>query len=120
MKCILHYEEDKFPPLLKMFIYGCPHYRQDKETFQHFRKCINKAADKINMFYPINEPIDLYVVFIDPTSPDLANCLMALYRAVDAKALKGKSLLTDDGLFSKVTMMKFYPNDRIKAENRVP
>lgn len=120
MKVYMKYDYNQFPPLLKMFVHGCPHYRQDNATFLQFRQAINNSADELGILYPIDEPIDLHVVFVDPTSPDLANCLMALYRAVDGKALKGKSLLTDDGLIQHCSMMKFYPSGRNKAENRVP
>jgi hypothetical protein len=120
MRIKLTYYSDRFPPLLSMSIFGCPHYRQDMKTFMIFRKKINEAADKAGISYPIDEPIDLWVLFIDPTTPDLANSLMAVYRAMDGKALKGVSLLTDDGLISHVTMMKFYPSERNRAENRVP
>jgi len=120
MKTYLSYHPEMFPPLLKMFVHGCPHYRQDRATFQAFRKTINLAATNADILYPIDEPIDLYVIFVNPTSPDIANCIMALYRALDGKALKGKSLLTDDGLITKITAIKYYPNDKTKCENRVP
>jgi hypothetical protein len=120
MKVMIEYDIKQFPPVLRMSIFGCPHYRQDKRTFMAFRKEINRAADEAGILYPIDIVVDLWVAFIDPTSPDLANSLMALYRAMDAKALTGISLLTDDGLISKVTMMKFYPSTRTRAENRVP
>jgi len=119
-KVYIKYEEYKFPPLLKMIIHGAIHYRQDRATFQRYRESINTAANVACILYPIDYPIDVEVVFIDPTSPDIANCIMALYRAMDGKALKGKSLLTDDGLISKVSAMKFYPSERGRAENRVP
>jgi hypothetical protein len=120
MKCQIEFNRAIFPPLLRMYIHGMPHRRQDKKTLQTVREKINKAAMQAGILGPIDEPIDLYVVFISPVSPDLDNCIAALYRALDAKALKGPSLLTDDGLISKVTMFKFYPTEKVKNENRVP
>jgi len=120
MKIKMHYNYLDFPPLITMSIWGCPHYRQDDRTIMAFRKAINKAASDAGILYPIDEVVDMNILFIDPTTPDNANSLMALYRAIDGKALKGKSLLTDDGLISKLTIMKFYPSERTRAENRVP
>lgn len=57
---------------------------------------------------PIDEPIDLMVSFINPSSPDLDNLIMALFRALDGKTLRGNGILSDDGLIHKVTMSKFY------------
>jgi len=120
MKVKLQYNTEAFPPILTVSVFGSPHYRQDMRTFMKYRREINRAADEAKICYPIEGPIDLWICFIDPTSPDLANCLMAFYRAVDKKALKGVSLMEDDGLFSKVTMMKLYPSTQGRAENRVP
>src|SRR5207247_7869466 len=110
MKVKMHYNYLDFPPLITMSIWGCPHYRQDDATLLRFRKVINKAASAAGIIYPIDEVVDMNILFIDLTTTDNANSLMALYRAVDGKALKGKSLLTDDGLISKLTIMKFYPS----------
>jgi len=103
-----------------MYINGMPHRRQDRYTLQLVREKINEAAMLVGINEPIDEPVDLYVVFTNPVSPDLDNCIAALYRALDAKALKGHSILADDGLISKLTALKYYPNEKVKNENRVP
>jgi Holliday junction resolvase RusA-like endonuclease len=120
VKIFLKYDEQQFPPLLTLYIHGAPHRRQDKAVLKAYRDAIWQAAKDQGIFKPIDVPIDLRVTFIDPTSPDLDNILTALYRVLDGKALKGPSLLTDDGLIQAVNMMKFYPNGPLRSENRVP
>jgi hypothetical protein len=126
MKCILEIDNEPFPALLKLFIFGAPHVRQMDQTpsgiwlLQTYRSELIASAKKIQLKTPIDYPIDLYALFIDPTTPDLDNLIMALYQAMDAKAFKGPSLLSDDGMIQKVTMSKFYPNGPVKNENRVP
>lgn len=120
MKVILDYDRKEFPPILKLNIFGAPHRRQSRKDLNEYRRVLYAAwVQKVNEL-PIDQPIDVHVMFINPTSPDLDNCIMALYRALDGKTLKGPSILTDDGLISSITASKFYPNDPTKSENRVP
>lgn len=109
MRVIVAYKEDRYPPLLELYIFGAPHRRQHVEVLQKYRDCIIEAAEAAKIKYPITKPLDLSVLFIDPTSCDLDNLITALYRSLDGKALKKLSLLADDGLIQKVTMAKFYP-----------
>ena len=126
MKCIMEFDKKDYLPVLKLYIFGAPHCRQLDVIHKAFRETLIREAKKIKLKIPIDYPIDLYVVFIDPTTPDLDNLIDALYRALDAKAslktvkYKGESILTDDGLIQKVIMSKFYPNGPLKNENRIP
>lgn len=110
MRCIVSYKEDRYPPLLELYVFGAPHRRQHVEVIQKYRDRIIEAAEAAKIHYPIDKSIDLSVLFIDPTSTDLDNLITALYRALDGKALKKIGLLKDDGLIQKVTMAKFYPS----------
>lgn len=110
MRCRVDLDTKAFPHRLQIWVHGAPHRRQSREVLQTFRKKLNEAADAAGLEYPIEQPVDLYVLFVDPTTPDLDNSLTALYRAIDGKSLKGKSLLKDDGLIFSVKMSKFYPN----------
>lgn len=113
-------DHSKFPKELKLSIHGAPHRRQDKAVLQKYREELVLALTDSGIELPIKDVIDLMIIFVDPTTPDLDNLLTAFYRASDAKALRGQSILVDDGLVQKVTMMKFYPNGPTKAENRIP
>lgn len=69
-----------------------------------------KACQTSGIALPIGHPIDLWVMFIDPVSPDLGNSYLSLERALDANSLKGPSVLTDDSLVYGLTASKYYPN----------
>jgi Holliday junction resolvase RusA-like endonuclease len=77
-------------------------------VIQKYRETLKSAAEKIGLKTPIQHPLDLYVCFINPSSPDLDNLLMALYQALDGKTLRKPALLDDDGLICKVEMMKIF------------
>ena len=109
MRCIVSLKKDRYPPLLELYIHGAPHRRQHVAVLQAYRDSLVKAATEANIDFPIKDPLDLSVLFINPTSPDLDNLLAALYRALDAKSLRKVSLLKDDGLIQKATIAKFYP-----------
>jgi hypothetical protein len=117
----ISFDKTQFPPLLSLTIWGAPHYRQEMEVIQQYREKINEAAHKIGMKIPYDDILDLSIFFVNPTSPDLANLMMAFYQAVDGKALTGISLLTDDGLFQEWRKVsKYYPCESVKYENRIP
>lgn len=78
-------------------------------TIQQYRDSLVDACNKAGIPIPIADPIDLSVIFVNPSSPDLDNLLTALYQAIDGKTLKGPSVLVDDGLISKATISKFFP-----------
>jgi hypothetical protein len=113
---------DRHPPLLRMTIHGAPHRRMTsagelasttevlaaKRTLEAYRGCLLYAGRRLGVRRPIEYPLDLELVFVDPTSPDLDNLLTAFYQAVDDEDGR-PALLKDDGLIQKVTMMKMFP-----------
>jgi hypothetical protein len=79
-----------------------------------YRQClyeaIQKAALKKGVDLPISWPVDLQILFVNPSSPDLGNLFLALEQALDGKTLsKNNTVLEDDSLVSEVTMAKLYP-----------
>lgn len=109
-----------FPPELTLSVHGAPHRRQEDEVLIEYRKKLVAACLSVGMRIPYEDVVDVNLLMVDPTTPDLDNLLTAFYRAVDAKALEGPSILADDGLIQKITIMKFYPNPPSKYENRIP
>jgi Holliday junction resolvase RusA-like endonuclease len=108
MKIIVKYDRKAFPPVLSLVIYDAPHRRMHHAVITQYRGFLRDALTSADVSMPIDEPIDLMVSFINPSSPDLDNLIMALFRALDGKTLKGRGILSDDGLIQKVTMSKFY------------
>lgn len=104
MRIIAEYDSAAYPPLLKFYIHGAPHRRMHRAIIESYRKALLQACAEIRIKTPIKSPIDLSVVFIDPTSPDLDNLLTATFRALDGKTRSG--VLADDGLIHSVKMMK--------------
>lgn len=109
MQCVVKYFEQEHPPLLQFSIHDAPHRRMHVATIQRYRDELKTACSAAGIAIPIAEPIDLSVIFVNPSSPDLDNLLTALYQALDGHTLKGTSVLIDDGLISKATVSKFYP-----------
>lgn len=110
MRCIVQYYPAQHPPLLQLAIHHAPHRRMHIATIQRYRDDMQRAFNQAGVPTPIDHPIDLSVLFVDPSSPDLDNLLTALYQALDGHTLKAPGLLTDDGLISKVTVSKFFPH----------
>lgn len=104
MRCIAEYREQMHPPLLTLYIHDAPHRRMHIRVLKQYRQIIYTACDAIRLQMPIDNPIDLSVYFVDPSSPDLDNLLTALYQALD-----DNYILVDDGLIQRVTMMKLFP-----------
>jgi Holliday junction resolvase RusA-like endonuclease len=102
------------PPLVRLFIQGAPHRRMHPAVIRELRHQVWWELWQKGVSLPIAHPVDLEVTFLDPTSPDLDNLLMALYRALDGSRLKERDrlVLMDDGLVQKVTMSKVYVNRR--------
>lgn len=94
---------------MQLSIYDAPHRRMHVATIQRYRETLKNACAAAGVATPIGDPLDLSVIFINPSSPDLDNLLTALYQALDGKTLKGPSVLVDDGLISKAIVSKFYP-----------
>lgn len=116
----LVWDKKSFPPILRVSVEGSPHRRQPKEILIQYRQALVEAAKKAGMPIPYDDVLDVEILLVNPTTPDLDNSLTAFYRAVDKKALKGPCLLTDDGLIQSIKIAKFYPSGPTKYENRVP
>jgi Holliday junction resolvase RusA-like endonuclease len=108
MKIIVKYDRKAFPPVLSLVIYDAPHRRMHHAVITQYQGFLRDAMTAAGIATPIDEPIDLQVNFINPSSPDLDNLIMALFRAMDGKTLKSTAILTDDGLIQKVTMTKYF------------
>jgi Holliday junction resolvase RusA-like endonuclease len=108
MKIVVKYLAEQHPPLLQLSVFEAPHRRMHVSAIQHYREHLYFACAKAGIAMPIDHPIDLSVIFIDPTSPDLDNLIMALFRAMDGHTLKKPAVLTSDGLISKVTMSTLF------------
>ena len=111
MKTIIKYDDTSHPPILRLYLHGAPHKRMHRAVLQKHREEITDlAARRIGnvVDLPIDYPIDLEVVFTNPSSPDLDHLIEALYMMLDGKTLKGPSILTDDRHIQKVTMSKMY------------
>ncbi len=123
MKAILNYDEYAEPPMLRMFIHGCPHKRQIVPVLQRFREDLFDAArrqigDYIE--FPIKHDIDLSVTLVNPASPDLDHLMEAIFMAMDGKngSLKGPSILEDDRQIQAFSCKKFYPNPATKRDGQ--
>jgi hypothetical protein len=109
MKIIAKLDERKFPPIFRLVIYDAPHRRVHWRIIQEYRGFLRDACTRAGILTPMDHPIDLYVNFVNPTSPDSDNLLTALYRAMDGKTMKGPGILTDDGLINHDRIWKFFP-----------
>jgi hypothetical protein len=109
MKIIVKLDDQRFPPILRLVIYDAPHRRVHHRVIDEYRVFLQKAVARAGIKTPIDHPIDLYVNFVNPTSPDSDNLLTALYRALDGKTGKGPGILTDDGLINHDRIWKFFP-----------
>lgn len=107
MRCIVNYFPALHPPLLQLSIHDAPHRRMHRAVIKQYREHLRKALMRAEVQMPIEHPIDLSVLFVNPTSPDLDNLLTALYQALDGRTHSG--ILADDGLVSKATVSKYFP-----------
>ena len=111
MKVIVKYDDNCHPPVLRLYLHGAPHKRMPRESLQkHREELYDMATRRIvhQVDLPIDHPIDLEVVFTNPSSPDLDHLIEAVFMMLDGKTLKGPSILTDDRHIQKVTMSKMY------------
>ena len=102
------YAASQFPPVLSLTIHHAPHRRMNNKfdaVLKQYREDLVAALTAAGVPLPIRHSIDLDVLFVKPTSPDLDNLITALFQALDGKTLKVPGLLADDGQISKVTMM---------------
>lgn len=109
MRCVVKFFPTEHPPLLQLSIHDAPHRRMHHATIQRFREILHASMAKVGIPMPIDFPIDLSVLFVNPASPDLGNIYLALEQAMDGCTLAKPHILTDDSLISKVTMSKFFP-----------
>ncbi len=121
MKVIARYDQYAHPPLLTLYIHGCPHKRQVREVLQQGREHIYAAAvrgigSEVDM--PIDHAIDLKVLFTNPNSPDLDHLIEAVFMMLDKKTLKGPAVLADDRHIQSVHMSKLYPNEATKRDGQ--
>jgi Holliday junction resolvase RusA-like endonuclease len=109
MKIIANYVLTAYPPLLSLYIHDAPHRRMHVKTIQQYREFIRQACTAAGIVTPIGVPVDLDVLFVNPSSPDCDNLLTALFQALDGSTLRGPGILTDDGLVQRVRMSKMWP-----------
>lgn len=109
MKVIASFDRHSFPPKLSLFVHWAPHERSQKRILELYKKMVCEKVSKV-VRTPIDYHVDLRVVFIDPTSPDLDHLLVALYRALDGKSkwLGESCVVTDDSLISDVSIKRIY------------
>lgn len=101
MRVVAKLDGSRVPATLALSIFGAPHRRMHTCMIRAYREEIRRACVEAGIHLPIDTTVDLWLLFIDPTSPDYDNLLVALYRALDSKTLasKGKTpgIVADDG-----------------------
>lgn len=109
MKVIAKYHALYDPPLLQLWIHDAPHRRMHVKTIQVYRKVLYEAVrhTSIGRNLPIDFPIELDVLFVNSSTPDLGNAYLALEQAFDNMTLTKPGIVTDDALIQKVTMAKY-------------
>lgn len=105
MRCKVHRVEQPGTPLFRLYIHDAPHRRMHIRTIQKYREILRTAFLMAGTLTPIDYPIELSVVFINPSSPDLGNLYLALEQAMDGKTLKKPGVLEDDSLIHVVRHM---------------
>ena len=119
MKVIMRYDPYANPPVLSLYVHGCPHKRQHREVLQEYREELYRAAIRgigSDVDLPIDHPIDLHILYTNPNSPDLDHLIEATFMGLDGKTLRGPSVLKDDRHIQKVIMSKYYPNEATKRD----
>ena len=122
MRCIAEYvRRADDVPLLRLYVHGAPHRRQHPAVLDRYRLELLAAAKAAGISTPIDHRIALWVLFVDPCSPDFDNLLTATMQAMDGKAHYRKpTLLKDDGLIAMIDRLGvFYPNDATNADRQM-
>lgn len=114
MKIIASLDTAPHPPMLKLSVHDAPHRRMHHKVIQQYREFLVAACMRAGIAMPIEDVIDLNVIFVNPASPDNDNLLTALYQAMDGKTLKGPSVLVDDSLIDAVHIRKLWPQGKKK------
>jgi hypothetical protein len=102
VRVIVQKVEQSGAPLFRLYIHDAPHRRMHFRTIQRYREVLRAAFLKADVLTPIDHPIELSVVFINPSSPDLGNLYLALEQAMDGKTLKKPGIVVDDALIHVV------------------
>jgi len=109
MKIIAERVEQPGAPLIRLYIHSAPHRRMHLETIQRYRVALHAAIKKTGLRMPYAGPIELAIVYINPTSCDLGNLYLCLERCLDGKAMKPPYILEDDSQIQVVRhMSKMY------------
>jgi len=110
MKIIAKYHALYDPPLLQLWIHDAPHRRMHVKTIQQYRKFLYEAIShtSVGKKMPIKHEIDLDILFVNPSTPDLGNAYLALEQALDHTTLTKPGIVQDDSLIQKVTMAKYF------------
>jgi hypothetical protein len=118
MRVVAKLDYTKPTPQLSLSIFGAPHRRMHVAVIRQYREELRRACTEAGIKTPIDGVIDLWLLFVDPTSPDYDNLLCALYQAMDCKTLNGTGktpgILTDDGKCVGAIryLAKMYTTDR--------
>lgn len=109
MKVIAKYHALYDPPLLQLWIHDAPHRRMHIKVIQAYRKVLYEAVKhtSIGKNLPIQHNIELDVLFINSSTPDLGNAYLALEQALDNTTLTKPGIVEDDSLIQKATMALF-------------
>ena len=121
MRCIVEYiRRPGAMPLLRLYVHGAPHRRQHTAVIERYRDELVAAARAAGIPVPIDHRVALWVLFVNPCSPDYDNILTGLFRAMDGKAHRKPTLLKDDGLVALIDRLAvFYPNEATNADRQL-
>ena len=121
MKTLAHLDRSTHPPTMSLSVFDAPHRRMHIQAIVRYRQELYEACEEAGIALPIDYPIDLSVIYINPTSPDLGNLYLALEQALDGATLtKRNAVLVDDALVSKLTQRKMYTDPyRLDERGRV-
>ena len=115
MRVIAEKIEQAGAPLIRLYVHDAPHYRMHVKVLQQYRVALYKAIKKTGLRMPYEGPIELSIVFVNPTSPDLANSYLATERCFDGKAMQPPYILVDDSQIQVVRhLSKMYVGETWK------
>lgn len=98
MKIIANYTPTSEPPKLTLVIHDAPHRRMHVKVIEQYRMALRAALAKIGIVGVIEHQIEVWVLFINPSSPDLGNLYLALEQAMDDATLTKPGIIRDDAL----------------------
>lgn len=109
MKIIADYDRTVHPPLLRLYIHDAPHRRMHIKVIQQYRVALRAAMQKIGIKNVIMNQIALWVLFVNPSSPDLGNLYLALEQALDHTTLTKPGIVMDDSLIVEQSTRILFP-----------